>query len=89
MAEYVERQVTMFAGLLEAGAAAGGFTLAGAPRSLGRNLVALEDGHGVYVLTGQVEPRAVEAMLLEQAALMVGVPAERLAAAGRAAKRVP
>jgi hypothetical protein len=54
------------------------FSLGTDPRRVARNLVALEDGHGVYVLTGQVPPEEVEAMLLEHAAAVTGVPVERL-----------
>lgn len=73
MAAYVARQVDMYAAMLEQGAAAGDFTLAGDARRLARNLVALEDGHGVYVLTGQVTPRELELLLLEHAAAVAGV----------------
>jgi AcrR family transcriptional regulator len=78
MAAYIERQVVMYAGILERGEAAGTFELGGRPRDLARNLIALEDGHGVYVLTGQVAPKEVVRMLLGQAALMTGVPAASL-----------
>jgi AcrR family transcriptional regulator len=72
MAGYVARQVEMYAGLLAGGADAGAFRLAGDPRRLARNLVALEDGHGVYVLTGHLAPAELRSLLFEQAALMVG-----------------
>jgi AcrR family transcriptional regulator len=71
MADYVERQVGMYAGLLESGVAAGAFSLREDPRTVARNLIALEDGHGVYVLTGQVTPAQVERMLLAGAAALV------------------
>ena len=74
MAGYVQRQVDMYAALLEDGAAAGTFTLQGGPRVLARNLVALEDGHGVYVLTGHVTPDEVTEMLLAHARLITGAP---------------
>jgi hypothetical protein len=74
MASYVERQVGMYAAIL----AADDFDLPGDARRIARNLIALEDGHGVYVLTGQVAPEEVEALLLEHAAAVTGVPAERL-----------
>jgi DNA-binding transcriptional regulator YbjK len=72
MAGYIARQVDMYAGILEDGAAAGDFELAGEPRRLARNIVALEDGHGVYVLTGQVPPRELEALLLEHGEAVTG-----------------
>jgi DNA-binding transcriptional regulator YbjK len=73
MAAYVERQVAMYERVLGAGAEAGVFALAGKARSLARNIVALEDGHGVYVLTGQVAPRELELLLLEHAAAVTGL----------------
>ena len=74
MAAYVERQVAMYERVLQSGADAGVFSLAGETRSLARNIVALEDGHGVYVLTGQVAPRELELLLLEHAAAITGLP---------------
>src|SRR3954452_5823778 len=47
MADYVARQVEMSPRSGEGGPAAGVFGLAGPPRRLARNIVALEDGHGV------------------------------------------
>ena len=73
MAAYVDRQVDMYAAVLEEGAETGDFRLAGDPRRLARNLVALEDGHGVYVLTGQVAPLELERLLLEHAAAVTGL----------------
>jgi DNA-binding transcriptional regulator YbjK len=72
MAGYVERQVDMYEAILEEGAAAGDFALAGDARRLARNIVALEDGHGVYVLTGQVPPRELERLLLEHGTAVTG-----------------
>jgi AcrR family transcriptional regulator len=77
---YVERQVAMYAAVLDLGSRSGVFSLAGAPRPLGRNIVGLEDGHGVYVLTGHRQPAEIERLVLDYAALAVGVPVERLAA---------
>jgi AcrR family transcriptional regulator len=76
---YVERQVAMYAGLFELGSRAGGFTLSGEPRALARTLIGLEDGLGVYVLTGHREPADIERLVLDYAALAVGVPANVLA----------
>jgi len=72
MAGYVERQVDMYEAILAEGAAAGDFALAGDARRLARNIVALEDGHGVYVLTGQVPPRELERLLLEHGTAVTG-----------------
>jgi hypothetical protein len=74
MAAYIERQVDMYAAILREGAAAGDFQLAGDARTLARNLVALEDGHGVYVLTGQMPPKELERHLLEHAAAVTHAP---------------
>jgi DNA-binding transcriptional regulator YbjK len=76
MAAYVDRQVDMYERILADGA----FTLSGEARAMARNIVALEDGHGVYVLTGQVSPRELEQLLLAHAAAITGLP---LAAFGR------
>jgi AcrR family transcriptional regulator len=70
MAAYVERQVDMYERILEDET----FSLAGEPRAMARNIVALEDGHGVYVLTGQVSPRELEQLLIAHAAAITGVP---------------
>jgi hypothetical protein len=56
------------------GVGRGTFAIAGDLRGSARNLVALEDGHGVYVLTGQVAPDVVERLLLEHAATVTGEP---------------
>jgi AcrR family transcriptional regulator len=67
MASYVERQVDMYERILRA------FEIAGDPRDAARNIIALEDGHGVYVLTGQVAPAELERLLLAHAAAITGV----------------
>jgi AcrR family transcriptional regulator len=89
MAGYVARQVEMYAAILEAGVTAGVFTLIADAAHVARNLVALEDGHGVYVLTGQIGPDAVEALLLEHAAAVTLAPLERLTVARAARRRAP
>ncbi|NRQ36236.1 TetR/AcrR family transcriptional regulator [Nonomuraea sp. NN258] len=45
-----ERQVTLYAGILDEGAAAGMFTLTREAAVIARNLVALEDGLGLHLL---------------------------------------
>jgi len=74
MAAYVERQVDMYEAILREGEAAGEFDLPGDARRIARNLVALEDGHGVYVLTGQMTPGELERHLLEHAAAVTHAP---------------
>jgi AcrR family transcriptional regulator len=69
---YVERQVAMYAALLEHGARAGAFRLTSSARVIARNLVALEDGLGVYVLTGHRTPAEVEQLVLDYAMTSTG-----------------
>jgi AcrR family transcriptional regulator len=83
MAAYVDRQTTMYAAILRAGQKAGEFKLVGDARAAARNIVAMEDGHGPYVLTGQVEREEIERRLLEHGAVLTGVPLRRLASSGR------
>ncbi|WP_163507399.1 TetR/AcrR family transcriptional regulator [Fodinicola acaciae] len=44
------RQVAIYTGILEAGAAAGAFTLAADALTIARNLVVLEDGYGLHLV---------------------------------------
>jgi DNA-binding transcriptional regulator YbjK len=46
------RQVEIYERLLDAGAAAGVFTLADSSHAIARNLVALEDAYGLYIIGG-------------------------------------
>ncbi|MEY9854495.1 AcrR family transcriptional regulator [Catenulispora sp. GAS73] len=69
-----ERQVAVYAAILEAGAAVGVFTLSRPPNTVARSLVLLEDGLGLH-LTQAVPPldaRAAEAILLAYAADAAG-----------------
>jgi AcrR family transcriptional regulator len=86
MSDYVERQVDMYERILRGGVATGDFQLAGNVHAAARVIVAMEDGHGPYVLTGQVEPGAAERLFLQHAAALTGVPLRRLAASGRRAR---
>ena len=65
MSDYIERQVGMYATILEAGAETGVFKLAHDARTLARNLISLEDGQGLYVLLGRDEPEEVEHRILD------------------------
>jgi AcrR family transcriptional regulator len=78
---YVERQVAMYSAIFEHGERAGSFRLAGPARALARNVVGLEDGHGVYVLTGHRRPEEIEQLVIDYAALAAGVDAQALARA--------
>jgi AcrR family transcriptional regulator len=83
MSGYVERQADMYEGVLEQGVGEGEFDIDGDLRAAARIIVAMEDGHGPYVLTGQVTPRDAERLFLEHAAALTRVPLRRLTASGR------
>jgi hypothetical protein len=58
---FFERQVALYQVILEAGVAQGMFTLAASSQTIGRNLVALEDAHGLHVLMGDAPIDRAEA----------------------------
>lgn len=66
-----ERQVAIYAGILEAGAATGAFRLTRSAREIARNLVVLEDGYGLH-LTMAMPTMSVE----EAGRLLVGYAAD-------------
>ncbi|NBH06747.1 TetR/AcrR family transcriptional regulator [Amycolatopsis sp. SID8362] len=70
-----ERQVRIYAGILEAGAATGEFTLTAEPVTIARNLVALEDGYGLHLTQAvpTVDRATAEAMLLSFARIACGL----------------
>jgi DNA-binding transcriptional regulator YbjK len=70
------RQVELYARVLAAGAARGVFRLAGDGRDVARNLVALEDAYGLYIVGGA--PMAAEArrLILAFASLATGCDLE-------------
>jgi AcrR family transcriptional regulator len=86
MSDYVERQVDMYERILAAGVESGEFEIAGDLRAAARVIVAMEDGHGPYVLTGQVDRADAERLFLQHGAALTGVPLRRLAASGRRAR---
>lgn len=77
MSAYIERQVAMYAAILEIGAATGVFELAHDARTLARNLVALEDGQGLYVLLGRDDPADVKHRIFDYLAAATGIDRER------------
>lgn len=77
MSAYIERQVAMYATILEIGAATGVFVLAHEARTLARNLISLEDGQGLYVLLGRDEPHEVERRILDYLAAATGTDRRR------------
>ena len=83
MSDYVERQVDMYERILVAGVESGDFTVNGDLRAVARVIVAMEDGHGPYVLTGQVSRTDAERLFLQHGALVTGIPLRRLTASGR------
>jgi AcrR family transcriptional regulator len=86
MADYVERQVGMYQRILREGVDQGEFAIDSDLRAAARVIVAMEDGHGPYVLTGQVAPADAERLFLQHAAALTGVALRRLSASGRRAR---
>ncbi len=72
IASYIERQVEMYAGILDAGAAQNVFELAHDARTIARNLVSMEDGQGLYVLLQSDEPAAVERRIFDYLSVATG-----------------
>jgi DNA-binding transcriptional regulator YbjK len=77
MSAYIERQVAMYAAILDVGAATGVFELTHDARTLARNLIALEDGQGLYVLLGRDDPAEVEGRILDYLATATAVDRRR------------
>lgn len=82
MAGYVERQVSMYASILDVGAALDRLRLTADSRSIARNIVALEDGQGLYVLLGRDTSEAVEERILDYVAAATGLEPAELRRAG-------
>jgi DNA-binding transcriptional regulator YbjK len=78
MSAYIERQVAMYAAILEVGAATKVFDLAHDARTIARNLISLEDGQGLYVLMGRDDPRDVEQRILDYLAAATRIDRDRL-----------
>jgi hypothetical protein len=78
----------MYAVILEVGAATGAFTLAHDPRTLARNIVSMEDGQGLYVLTGRDSPAEVERRILAYVSAATGHTGDPPARASRVASAV-
>lgn len=82
MAAYVERQVTMYTAILEVGASTGEVTLTAPVRGIARNIIGLEDGHGIYVLVGRERHETVVGWILDYVASATGLPRAALDAPG-------
>ncbi|MDQ1604848.1 MAG: hypothetical protein QOE01_2693, partial [Actinomycetota bacterium] len=72
--EYFARQVAIYHSILVAGQAAGQFRLTAPARDIGRNLVALEDGYGYYVVLPEsgIDADAAESLILAYAEAATG-----------------
>jgi DNA-binding transcriptional regulator YbjK len=71
---YFERQVGIYHAVLVAGEAAGAFSLTAPARVLARNLVALEDGYGFYVVLtdSDIDAATAERLILTYAETATG-----------------
>jgi hypothetical protein len=80
-ARYVElyhRQVTIYRGILEAGAATGAFALHTDAQVIARNLVILEDGFGLHMTMAvpTFDPATAERQIMAYAEAAIGCPLE-------------
>ncbi|MFJ9696377.1 TetR/AcrR family transcriptional regulator [Kitasatospora sp. NPDC101183] len=71
-----DRQVTLYAGILEIGRAQGHFTLTGPALDLAANLVVLEDGYGLHIISrnASLTPERSLDLLLGHARTVTGCP---------------
>lgn len=71
---YFERQVGIYHTILAFGAATGTFTLTAPARAVARNLVALEDGYGFYVVLDDspIDAATAEHLILNYAHTVTG-----------------
>jgi DNA-binding transcriptional regulator YbjK len=83
MSAYIERQIAMYATILEVGAATGVFTLSHDARTIARNLISLEDGQGLYVVMDRDRPDEVERRIFDYLAAVTGVDRRRFEASLR------
>ncbi|MEU5058383.1 MULTISPECIES: TetR family transcriptional regulator [unclassified Streptomyces] len=76
MASLFAREVALYATVLEVGAAVGEFTLTEPVADLSRNLVALEDGYGLHIVSRNAEltPDVARRLLLGYARTVTGCP---------------
>ncbi|MFC9611781.1 TetR/AcrR family transcriptional regulator [Streptomyces sp. NPDC056938] len=76
MASLFAREVALYATVLEVGAAVGEFTLTEPVADLARNLVALEDGYGLHIVSRNTEltPDVARRLLLGYARTVTGCP---------------
>ncbi|MFE4675321.1 MULTISPECIES: TetR/AcrR family transcriptional regulator [unclassified Streptomyces] len=76
MASLFAREVALYATVLEVGAAVDEFTLTEPVADLARNLVALEDGYGLHIVSRNAEltPDVARRLLLGYARTVTGCP---------------
>ncbi|MER7202421.1 TetR family transcriptional regulator [Streptomyces sp. CB01635] len=76
MASLFAREAALYATVLEVGAAVGEFTLTEPVADLARNLVALEDGYGLHIVSRNAEltPDVARRLLLGYARTVTGCP---------------
>ncbi|MCX5438134.1 MULTISPECIES: TetR/AcrR family transcriptional regulator [unclassified Streptomyces] len=76
MASLFAREVALYATVLEVGSAVGEFTLTEPVTDLARNLVALEDGYGLHIVSRNAEltPDVARRLLLGYARTVTGCP---------------
>ncbi|MFF1567234.1 TetR/AcrR family transcriptional regulator [Streptomyces sp. NPDC058293] len=76
MASLFAREVALYATVLEVGAAVGEFTLTEPVADVARNLVALEDGYGLHIVSRNAEltPDVALRLLLGYARTVTGCP---------------
>lgn len=76
--ELYQRQVAIYVGILEAGAATGVFRLAGGALTVARNLVILEDGYGLHMTMAvpTYEPADATRLILAYASAATGCDLE-------------
>ncbi|ALG15199.1 TetR/AcrR family transcriptional regulator [Kibdelosporangium phytohabitans] len=72
--ELYQRQVTIYVGILEAGAAIGTFRLAGDALTIARNIVTLEDGYGLHMTMAvpTCEPAEAARQIIAYASAVTG-----------------
>ncbi|MFD0028046.1 TetR/AcrR family transcriptional regulator [Streptomyces sp. NPDC055059] len=76
MASLFAREVALYATVLEVGSAVGEFTLTEPVADVARNLVALEDGYGLHIVSRNAEltPDVARRLLLGYARTVTGCP---------------
>ncbi|MFE4952694.1 TetR/AcrR family transcriptional regulator [Streptomyces sp. NPDC056653] len=74
MASLFAREVALYTTVLEVGAATGVFTLTESAADVARNLVALEDGYGLHIVSRntQLTPREAQRLILGYARAATG-----------------